>query len=321
MLLQQAGGGGDEGAENGVELTISTLGCAAAPVFRNAALEDCRVGVSFLDSLVPKGELSCQRGNASRLGGGRGGGGGGLMPGTVLELYGASGSGKTEVALNAVCGWVLPKALGGVGGVAVIVDLDFRVDVRRLRCLLLARIRRALATTGGASGAGRGIGLQNGQQTHQNSHESNHNDDETSHPSSFSTSTSLTASQHLTAALQQIVLARCMDELEAFSVLETLKFDLDKGPGAGIPTLLVLDSLGSLFYERKAAESCQQGQTCFDFMVARCVGRMAAARAVAVLACKPALFAGARTVHQGGRATCTRGLSIRSTCQGSGRSW
>ena len=191
VLLGPSNSHAAAGEETDVELSVSTAGCSAAAVFRSAALEDCRVGVPFLDALAPPPTHHHHHGSSST-----GSGGGGLVPGTVLELYGPSGSGKTEVALNAVAGWVLAKEVGGVGGVAVILDLDFRVSVRRLRRLLLARVKGKMEV--------------------------------------------------VEAALRRVVLARCVDDLEAFSVLETLKYQLDKGSSAGTPTLLVLDSLVGL---------------------------------------------------------------------------
>ncbi|EWM27499.1 hypothetical protein Naga_100099g2 [Nannochloropsis gaditana] len=300
-------------ADEPEELSISTLGCAAGPIFRTAATGSCRVNVPFLDTLAPITKVGVAGEGLPQGRAREDGKGGGLLPGTVLELYGASGSGKTEVALNAVCGWVLPRKFSGVGGVAVVVDMDFRVDVRRLRCLLLGRIRKALQLgQGGWDERRQGTKRKwsNGEsETSYGQGISGNNGFRATTMGSIGTPDSAGACQGgedtpfvwTQAAMDQVVLVRCVDDLEAFSVLETLKYDLDRGEGAGTPTLVVLDSLGSCFYERKAAESCHQGQSCFDYMIARCIGRMAQSQAVSVIACKPALFAGQRTVHEGGK--------------------
>lgn len=161
------------------------------------------------------------------------------------------------MALNALAAWVLPQALGGVGGTALLLDLDFSFSPARLHQLVLARVPP-------------------GQD----------------------------ARQAAEAALKRVAVARCVDELEAFAALEVLKYDLNhptsfaaaaaaSSGGVG-PVLVVIDSLGPLLYERKAAEACKQPGSCFDYMLARAVGRLAAARAASVVACKPALLAGKR---------------------------
>ena len=61
---------------------------------------------------------------------GRGGGGGGGGPGNekgvgrgdVVELYGPSGSGKSEILINVVARCVLPAWLGGEERTAVFFD-------------------------------------------------------------------------------------------------------------------------------------------------------------------------------------------------------
>lgn len=180
-----------------------------------------------------------------------------------------TGSGKSEIALNALAAWVLPARLGGVGGTALVLDLDFTFAAARLHQLLRARVQAAAATAGG----------------------------------NVETDTAVEA------ALRRVALAHCGDELEAFAAVEVLKYDLNhpvppahsssgngsSGDTAPVgPVLVLLDGLGALHHERRAAEGCKQPESCFDYMLARTLGRLAAARAVSVLACKPALVGGKR---------------------------
>ena len=117
------------------------------------------------------------------------------------------------------------------------------------------------------------------------------------------------------AALKRVAVAHCGDELEAFAAVEVLKYDLNHpsssnssgGPNAVGPVLVVLDGLGALHHERRAAEECKQPESCFDYMLARALGRLTAARAVSVLACKPALVGGKRVAFAAAAATAGAG--------------
>lgn len=184
-----------------------------------------------------------------------------------------TGSGKTEIAFRVMINWILPQALGGNGGSVVFLDMDFRMNVLRFRHLLLARLtqaaqqqhQRSVATGGGEEGG----------------------------PVDMSDLLVTDTEALLEECMNRVVLIRCVDELEAFSALEVLKYDLNhpsSSSSSSGPTLLVLDSLGSLLYERKAAESCRQGQSCFDFMMARALNRMVTNRSLSIIALKPSLL-------------------------------
>eukprot|EP00899_Mesostigma_viride_P025357 jgi/Mesvir1/6005/Mv00752-RA.1 len=82
-----------------------------------------------------------------------------LRAGDVLEITGDSGSGKTEVLIQAAATCVLPNAINGVtyGGnnaSLVVYDLELGFDLERLSNVLKARIRaaRAAHTAGAPSG-------------------------------------------------------------------------------------------------------------------------------------------------------------------------
>ncbi|KAJ8603980.1 hypothetical protein CTAYLR_003355 [Chrysophaeum taylorii] len=64
------------------------------------------------------------------------------VAGEAVEIYGESGSGKTEVLMHAVATWALPEPVGGRRE-AVYFDNDFRLCRRRLRTIVEARLRAA----------------------------------------------------------------------------------------------------------------------------------------------------------------------------------
>ena len=64
--------------------------------------------------------------------------------GTVVEVCGASGSGKTSCCLHAACIAVLPRSLGGHESGALILDCDGKLDARRFSALLKWQITRLL---------------------------------------------------------------------------------------------------------------------------------------------------------------------------------
>ena len=59
--------------------------------------------------------------------------GGGIMTGTVTELVGTPGSGKTQVAMQAALNACLPTSLGGGGGSCLIVDAEGSVSLTRCK--------------------------------------------------------------------------------------------------------------------------------------------------------------------------------------------
>mmetsp|Transcript_73107 Transcript_73107/g.208332 ORF Transcript_73107/g.208332 Transcript_73107/m.208332 type:complete len:151 (-) Transcript_73107:33-485(-) len=63
----------------------------------------------------------------------------GLVAGDVVEVFGESGSGKTEVLMGAVARTVLPEADGGTGRLVVYFDHDSRLNVARLEQIVSQR--------------------------------------------------------------------------------------------------------------------------------------------------------------------------------------
>merc|ERR1719201_3186534 len=59
-----------------------------------------------------------------------------LHGGENIEIYGASGTGKTETLLTIVAGCINPKKYGGQGTHVVYFDNDYRFDPRRLCCII-----------------------------------------------------------------------------------------------------------------------------------------------------------------------------------------
>jgi hypothetical protein len=72
-----------------------------------------------------------------------------LAAGDVLELYGASGSAKTELVYQCVVACVVPASwdgftLSGQSQACLIIDCDCRFNVPRLRELVCLRLRAEL---------------------------------------------------------------------------------------------------------------------------------------------------------------------------------
>jgi len=68
--------------------------------------------------------------------------------GSVIELYGPEGTGKSSLALHAIVSTILPQRfhgvdLGGCQSGAVLIDLDYKFQLDRLRQCLQGRIRQA----------------------------------------------------------------------------------------------------------------------------------------------------------------------------------
>ncbi|XP_068604210.1 DNA repair protein XRCC2 [Brachionichthys hirsutus] len=71
---------------------------------------------------------------------------GGPAHGEVVELYGAEGTGKTELLYHLVCRCVLPGAAGGLQVDVVFVDTDYSLDMLRLVSILESRLDAARST-------------------------------------------------------------------------------------------------------------------------------------------------------------------------------
>ena len=112
----------------------------AFDLFRRYCTPSWRTGLAVFDSL---GDDDNDGGSSSDDSGG-GSAVGGLRAGELIELYGESNAGKTEMLLNLVVSTVLPEAAGGRSRPALYFDHDCRLDLRRLRQLLQHRLHRCL---------------------------------------------------------------------------------------------------------------------------------------------------------------------------------
>ncbi|XP_024135344.1 DNA repair protein XRCC2 isoform X2 [Oryzias melastigma] len=67
----------------------------------------------------------------------------GPQHGEVVELYGAEGTGKTELLYHLLCRCVLPEAAGGLEVDVLFVDTDYSLDMLRLVSILDSRLTSA----------------------------------------------------------------------------------------------------------------------------------------------------------------------------------
>ncbi|XP_028288318.1 DNA repair protein XRCC2 [Parambassis ranga] len=72
---------------------------------------------------------------------------GGPDHGEVVELYGAEGTGKTELLYHLLCRCVLPEEAGGLEVDVVFVDTDYTLDMLRLVSILDSRLNAALLSS------------------------------------------------------------------------------------------------------------------------------------------------------------------------------
>ncbi|XP_034021218.1 DNA repair protein XRCC2 [Thalassophryne amazonica] len=72
---------------------------------------------------------------------------GGPDYGEVVELFGAEGTGKTELLYHLLCRCVLPTAAGGLEVDVVFVDTDYSLDMLRVVSILDHRLNAALLTS------------------------------------------------------------------------------------------------------------------------------------------------------------------------------
>nr|XP_020516412.1 DNA repair protein XRCC2 [Labrus bergylta] len=78
---------------------------------------------------------------------------GGPNHGEVVELYGAEGTGKTEMLYHLLCRCVLPVASGGLEVDVVFVDTDYSLDMLRLVSILDNRLNSARSPSAGSDEA------------------------------------------------------------------------------------------------------------------------------------------------------------------------
>ncbi|XP_060920717.1 DNA repair protein XRCC2 [Labrus mixtus] len=78
---------------------------------------------------------------------------GGPNHGEVVELYGAEGTGKTEMLYHLLCRCVLPVVSGGLEVDVVFVDTDYSLDMLRLVSILDNRLNSARSPSAGSDEA------------------------------------------------------------------------------------------------------------------------------------------------------------------------
>ncbi|XP_041817502.1 DNA repair protein XRCC2 isoform X2 [Chelmon rostratus] len=78
---------------------------------------------------------------------------GGPDHGEVVELYGAEGTGKTELLYHLLCRCVLPVATGGLEVEVVFIDTDYSLDMLRLVSILDSRLNAARSTGSPSAGS------------------------------------------------------------------------------------------------------------------------------------------------------------------------
>jgi len=64
----------------------------------------------------------------------------GVATGTIVELFGGPRVGKTKMAIDVTCTFVLPRPLGGHKRHVIYLDMDGKFDANRLRDNLLQRV-------------------------------------------------------------------------------------------------------------------------------------------------------------------------------------
>ena len=243
-----------------------------------------RTGLDVLDELDSSGES----GRAVR----------GLAPGNVIEVYGESGSGKSELLLHVLVRTILPQAAGGQESGVVIFDNDMSLDILKLARRLGAALQAAATTAaaaaaadgtgvaGGTAGAAAGVaaavgagggaaGAGSGQQPHP------------PHPPHVVPAPldddALEAA--VVECLRRVHVYRCRSSLECLVTLHAVREVLVHDP---VPVrALLFDSLAAFHFQDKAIED--QGGRMMRMHLARTVSSLVADHRLLVLGAKPAL--------------------------------
>lgn len=158
-----------------------------------------------------------------------------LHAGHVLELVGPSGSGKSELLLQAAVACILPKqadgiTYGGSEGVVMMFDLDCRFDMLRLISTLQLRINEA---RGGGQGPSKDTAKC-----------SNYGDDV------------------FTGCLKRFFYIRCHSSFHFLAALKTLLAKIKRLVETGLhPHLLMIDSINAFYWIDRAVSSATSGGT------------------------------------------------------------
>eukprot|EP00250_Pteridium_aquilinum_P028161 c3667_g1_i1 orf=22-1014(+) len=160
-----------------------------------------------------------------------------LHAGHVLEVVGPSGSGKSELLLQAAVACILPKqsdgiSYGGSEGVVMMFDLDCRFDMLRLISVLQQRINEAQA---GQHGPLKG--------TEKCPNEGEH---------------------VFTGCLKRFFYIRCHSSFHFLAALKTLHAKIKRLSETGIhPHLLMIDSINAFYWIDRAVSSAPVSSATF----------------------------------------------------------
>ncbi|KAJ4839440.1 hypothetical protein Tsubulata_025348 [Turnera subulata] len=149
--------------------------------------------------------------------------------GNVVELVGPSPSGKTHALMEAAIGCILPEEwqgvrFGGLGRLAMFIDLDCRLDVSLLADLLRARIARPRLSC---------------------------DDDDDS----------LRQHELFGLCMRRFLYVSCFDSLQFLATLKTLHYQVQKqteAQGVGVH-LLMIDSIGAFYWMDRASTTLHVG--------------------------------------------------------------
>eukprot|EP00903_Cladosiphon_okamuranus_P008091 g7801.t1 len=221
----------------------------ALELFRRANRKPLRTGLAFFDEVSGSGVPGKEKG---------------VGRGDVVEIYGSSGSGKSEVLINVVARCILPAWLGGEERTAVFFDNDGRLSILRLEQLLKGKITSN--TTFQVNAATGGIGIGGGSGGNSQQLESD-------------------VEVVLNGCLRRLRVVRPAGLFELLAAIEVLRFELEHRPA-----IVVVDGLGSFFWQDKMAQSCGGDAVSMQGAVVKALVRLAMERPVVLFATKTALF-------------------------------
>ena len=188
----------------------------------------------------------------------------GLLPGNVVEVYGRSGCGKSELVRHVLLSTILPQGeAGGAESDAVIFDNDWSFSIGRLRDqveMVLSEIMSSSAEHDGAVGGN--LGMRSAEQVDED----------------------LEAA--VTTCLGRVHVFRCQSSFQCLVSLHGLTELLENSRQP--IRLLVFDSIASFHFQDKAVE--HRGGGMMRMHLARTVAKLAQDYPLVVLATKPALF-------------------------------
>jgi RecA/RadA recombinase len=229
---------------------------------------------------------------------------GGLYAGDVVELHGNSSAGKTEIIMHAVARTILPEPGGTKARRVVYIDHDGRLDVRRLKSII---VRRLASLPDGRAAQQQDAPYRQGVDTP--SEVRGEDEDEKEETGGAAVVVAVDAKGRrgkqfdslLLRALERVWVLRCSHTFEFVASLEVLQKEFRGGrirqrgekqrafhPQAG--ALVIIDSMGAFFYRDKTTEAVAGEGTALQKHALRILVKLVADRCVLVIAAKPALF-------------------------------